>query len=101
MSEQVALSERHARAAQRQQVGARLDALGDQRRADVVRERHERSHQRFTAAVLTDTADEMRVELDDLGAQLEHVPEAREPGAGIIDSEPEAAGAQTTDDADE
>ena len=70
----------------------RLDALGHDLRAELAGERRERGGQRTAVAIVVDPVDQRLVELDDLGAQLEHVAEAGVARAGVVDGEVRAGG---------
>ncbi len=72
------------------EVGATLDALGEQPGADPPTERHERLDERLLGVVAGDAGDDVAVDLDDGRAQGGDEREARVPGARVVDGEPEA-----------
>ncbi len=80
--------------ARRRKLARRLDPLRDQRAARLLRERHHGRHERAVLGLGIHPANEARVELHNVRLELEHVVQAREPGARVVDREPHAARAE-------
>lgn len=59
--------------------GRRLDALRDDDRPGLVREAAQRTRQRPARRIDIDVRDQLTVELDDVGGELEDVKQAGEP----------------------
>src|SRR6185437_9426877 len=91
--EQVALEEVAPEVDERVALGRRLHALGDDRRANVVTERDHRRDDAALRAVRVDAANELHVELHDLGLEQREAREAGVARAEIVDgdTEPELA----------
>jgi predicted MFS family arabinose efflux permease len=89
-ADQEALAVGDAQAAQRLQLGGRLDALGDDGGGAVGAEGDEGGGERLELAVGVDPVGQGYVQLDDLGSQAEDVPEAGEARAGVVHRHPRA-----------
>ena len=81
----VSLSPRDAEGTEHRELLGGLDALGQQDCADRVGEPHQRGRQRVARRVGVDAVRELEVELEDVGAEMEDVLEARVAGTGIVD----------------
>ena len=67
-----------------------LDAFGDDRQLDVVREIDDAAHDREVARVAPERRDEAAVDLDDGDRKVLHVRERRVAGAEVVDGERDA-----------
>ena len=65
----------------------RLDPLRANRSADLARVAHHRVHQGGLRGVGVDPVDQRAIELDQVGAQLGQVLEARVPSTGVVHRE--------------
>ena len=74
-----------ARPLQGRQLSCRLHALGDDDGADLPGEDHQGCGQGLAGRVLVDVLGDRLVQLDDVGAQAQHVAEGRVPGPGVVD----------------
>jgi hypothetical protein len=68
-----------------------FDAFGDDAGADLLGERHEAPHQRLSGPVALDLADQLAIELEEVGELLDRMLEAGVAGAGVVDGEADAA----------
>jgi len=69
-----------------------LDALGDDAGPDLRGEGGHGTHQRTAIAVSVEVPHQLTVELQEVGRELDHVPQARVAGAGVVDGDPHPPG---------
>jgi hypothetical protein len=79
---------------ERLEVGEVLDPLAADRGAGVGGERGERLEQREAGGIGVGAADEGAVDLEDVRRDADQLLEAGVPGAGVVERDPRAAGAQ-------
>ncbi len=91
-AEQPALAVVDLRLAQDGQLLGALDALGDDPGADLAGEGDGGAQHGLAAGVEVDAGDHSAAELEEVGADLGHVLERGEAGAGVVDGDQRAAG---------
>ena len=99
--EKISLDALHTERLDGHQLARRLDALGNDPGAGLGREAGQGADERMADGVVLQPADQTAVELDDVGAEGEHVAQAGEAGAGVVDRDAQAIRPQRREDTEQ